>query len=209
MGNTGELEQTLLQSFLRAAKVRRWLTRPDCPPVIKECKSLFDKAYAPRRDEYSISDVPVSRGETTGTKAVPVPDDLQALVKQPRVVLHSWLPFDRVVYSRSSTHDGNSLICFYPGGNTGLRPVPGSIQHIFELDSKISFGVQRHLPLQNHTFDPYRHYPHFAASLYSAALAPDLEQVEVDWVLCHFAQWLFSPDHVVVVMLSQVRYYSF
>ena len=42
---TGQLEATLFRSFLRAGKVKRWLAREDCPPAIKECKSLFDKAY--------------------------------------------------------------------------------------------------------------------------------------------------------------------
>jgi len=44
----GQLESTMLFSFIRAGKLRCWLSRPDCPPVIKECKALFDKAYAPK-----------------------------------------------------------------------------------------------------------------------------------------------------------------
>ncbi|KAF7296235.1 hypothetical protein HMN09_01092500 [Mycena chlorophos] len=41
----GELESTLTKSFFRAAALRRWLRRPDCPPVIQEVKSLFDKVF--------------------------------------------------------------------------------------------------------------------------------------------------------------------
>jgi len=42
----GEMETTMVHTFIKAGKLKQWLSRPDCPPVIKECKILFDKAYA-------------------------------------------------------------------------------------------------------------------------------------------------------------------
>ncbi|KAF8582369.1 hypothetical protein K439DRAFT_1271545, partial [Ramaria rubella] len=41
-----ELETTMLQAFIRGAKLYHWLIRPDCPPAIKECLKLFEKAYS-------------------------------------------------------------------------------------------------------------------------------------------------------------------
>jgi len=51
----GEMESTLLRSFLKAAKLRCWLAKPDCPPVMKECKVLFDKIYLPKVSDSDIS----------------------------------------------------------------------------------------------------------------------------------------------------------
>ncbi|KIK14362.1 hypothetical protein PISMIDRAFT_78569, partial [Pisolithus microcarpus 441] len=39
---SGELEMTMFQSFLKGAKLRGWMSRSDCPPVICECKVLLD-----------------------------------------------------------------------------------------------------------------------------------------------------------------------
>ncbi|KAF8588789.1 hypothetical protein K439DRAFT_1334439, partial [Ramaria rubella] len=155
----------------------RWLGRSDCPPAIKECKLLFDKAYAPQHDDQKF-------------------------------IFHAWLPFGRIIYARYSTHRGNSLVFFYPSGDKTTRPVPGCIKYIIEIDSHISLAVQHHYPMKSGTIDPYRHFPHFLASLYSVALSPTIELVEVDWVLCHFARWLFSPDHVVVLFGKLHRYYK-
>ncbi|KIM53743.1 hypothetical protein SCLCIDRAFT_138348, partial [Scleroderma citrinum Foug A] len=38
----GELERTMLHSYLKGAKLHAWLSRPDCPPAIQECKVLLD-----------------------------------------------------------------------------------------------------------------------------------------------------------------------
>nr|OBZ69640.1 hypothetical protein A0H81_10344 [Grifola frondosa] len=40
---TGQLESTMLQSFIQGGKLRRWLARPDCSPAIKECNRLLHK----------------------------------------------------------------------------------------------------------------------------------------------------------------------
>ena len=36
----------LLHSFLKAGNLKCWLAKLDCPAVIKECKTLFDKIYS-------------------------------------------------------------------------------------------------------------------------------------------------------------------
>ena len=50
------MESTLLQSFLRAANLKHWLAKPDCPAVIKECKALFNKIYAPKVPHSDVGD---------------------------------------------------------------------------------------------------------------------------------------------------------
>ncbi|KAF8589288.1 hypothetical protein K439DRAFT_1333119, partial [Ramaria rubella] len=95
--------------------LQRWLGRSDCPPAIKECKLLFDKAYAPQCDEYISSNL--DQNFLSSSKPVPVPCDLQHLVKQPKVIFHAWLPFGCIIYARYSTHCGNSLVFFYPSGD--------------------------------------------------------------------------------------------
>ena len=42
------MESTLLHSFLKAGHLKHWLAELDCPAVIKECKTLFDKIYSPK-----------------------------------------------------------------------------------------------------------------------------------------------------------------
>ncbi|KAG2137126.1 uncharacterized protein EDB93DRAFT_1091336 [Suillus bovinus] len=38
----------MLRSYIKAARLHRWLARTDCPPAIQECRALFDKVYAPK-----------------------------------------------------------------------------------------------------------------------------------------------------------------
>jgi hypothetical protein len=201
----------LLQSFLKGAKLRRWLGRLDCPPAIKECKVLFDKAYAPPRDGYvspgdhgcpSGGDPTIADETHILLCAISISPDLQPIVKQSKVTLHARLASNGVIYTRSSTHVRNSPIYFYADGDKTSRPTPGCIKYIFELNGTTSFAVQRQLPMRDGSMDPFRHYPHFAASLYSAELSLKLEIVHVDWVMCHFARWPMSIKQVVVLLLS-------
>ena len=47
----GQMESTLLHSFLKSSKIKRWLSNPDQPSAIREIKSLFDNIYTPDSDE--------------------------------------------------------------------------------------------------------------------------------------------------------------
>jgi hypothetical protein len=198
----------MLRSFIKAARLRRWLARSDCPPAIKECKVLFDKAYAPKHNEYSgiaqSDEVFMDGSGSNRQQSVSVPSDLQPLIDGSKVILHAWCHLHGLVYAHSSTHLGNSLIHFYPGGNKSSPPIPGSIKYIFATQNTVAFAVQRHLNMQPGTIDPFAAYPDFPAKLYASALADELEVVELDWVTCHFARWQISSEHVVVLSLSKV-----
>ena len=118
----------MLHSYLKGAKLYILLSCPDCPPTIQECKVLFDRVY--NTHSYALSsdlngidsfnDVRVL--ETWN--ATYVPEDLQELIHQRKAVLRAHVKTPGgVVYSRCSTHLGNSLILFYPNGN---RASPGT-----------------------------------------------------------------------------------
>ncbi|KAG2076367.1 hypothetical protein BDR04DRAFT_1114419 [Suillus decipiens] len=99
-----------------------------------------------------------------------VPDDLYALIRQQMAVLHATLKFNSVVYSKASTHLGNSQIFFYPQGDWLLTPVPASIKYIYN---------------HHHTriMDPFAMYRSFPAKLYLTDLESHLENVKVSWVV--------------------------
>ena len=46
--------------------------------------------------------------------------------------IHTHTNFGSTIFSWQLTHEGNSVIMFYPGGNQLLPPIPGCIKYIFE-----------------------------------------------------------------------------
>ncbi|KAF8591609.1 hypothetical protein K439DRAFT_1327187 [Ramaria rubella] len=112
-----ELETTMLQAFIRGAKLCRWLGRPDCPPALKECKKLFEKAYSQKGYQYAGTQ---DDADDTLLQSKTFPEDLQVVVKH--------------------------LVQFYPGGNKNSLPVievdwvvshyarwPISLEHVIVL----------------------------------------------------------------------------
>ncbi|KAG2368967.1 hypothetical protein BDR07DRAFT_1268690, partial [Suillus spraguei] len=120
------------------------------------------------------------------------------------------LKFDNIIYSRPSTHLGNSQILYYPQGDWTLITVPASIKYIYgTLTGELVFAAQRHLPLDPHdnTIDPFSFYPDFPAKLYSTELESCLENVKVTWVVSHFARWTVSSHHTVILVLVVYNLY--
>lgn len=195
----------MLQSYLKAARLRSWLARPQCPLAIRECKILLDRAYGTAQAHQDLNDddndgvpIPVTAVPT------PVPQDLKGLIHQCSVVLRAHVKHEGVAYSRSSTHVGNSLITFYPQGCRTMSPVPGSIKYIYGSNGMLTFAVQRQSPLQEKHQDPFSTYLHFPAKLYSSVMSDDLEVVCLSWVVSHFACWAVAHDHVVILSLCRV-----
>ena len=200
----GQLESTLLHTFIKATKLRRWLTKPGCPAAIKECKCLFDKAYAPRRDyngDHDVVDEDFHDIELGVTEERSIPQALRSLISG-NIVLRARHKHQGIVYTRSSTHLGNSLILFHPRGMI-YDAVPGVIQHILHTEEGLFFAVRRYLDVAADCVDPFKPYPYIPAKLYQSQLA-ELELVRVEWVVSHFAQWVMAPGHVVVLSLSKV-----
>ncbi len=111
-----------------------------------------------------------------------------------------------VMYSRASTHTGNSLVMFYRNGDTTSPTIPASIQKITNKNGVVNVVVRRFAPTAD--LDPFAAYPHFPAQLYSKSLLPK-EKIPLSWILCHFAKYRWSEDHVVVLSLCRVSQIQF
>ncbi|KAG2047067.1 hypothetical protein BDR06DRAFT_898083 [Suillus hirtellus] len=171
----------MLHSYIKTAVFHHWFARLDCPPAIRECRDIFDRVYAPKSSQNSYQE-------------------------RRTAILCATLKFDGVIYSRASTHLGNSQILYYPRGDRTLTPVPASIKYIYgTLTGELLFAAQRHLPLDPHdcTIDPFSIYPDFPAKMYSTELESRLENVKVTWVVSHFARWTVSSRHSVILSLSR------
>jgi hypothetical protein len=175
----------MLQSFIKAGKLRCWLARVNFPPVITECQALFDKFYALVRHNTEIDDgrdgvfVEMSFADSLPVPCT-TPDDLFNLVQKQKTVMPTWLQHGGVIYATPSTHLGNSLIHFYVNGDRSKLPIPGCIKYIYEHEGKMLFAVQNQLPACDGITDPFKPYIHFPAKLYSSSLNNVLEVVLVD-----------------------------
>jgi hypothetical protein len=192
--------ESLLQSFIAASKLRRWLARPDAPIFIKECKTLFDKAFGSKFRESTVFE------DVSHADRLPVltPLELLPLVGKDKVSLRAHTVHVGVTYSRSSTHLGNSLVLYYPGGDTLREPVAGSIKYIFTRDGRVRLAVQQQRPAPSGTIDPFAAFPEFPARIYSLALDDALEEVELIWLVCHYARWTMTSELCVVLALLRV-----
>jgi hypothetical protein len=193
------LEATMHSSYLKAAKLKAWLSRPDCPPIIRECKSLFDKLFHHRNEpEDAIQDAVQDK---SGNLAVNVEQPVSFLLADANAIQRARVEYDGVVYARSSSHLGNSYIHFFPNGAKNLDPIPASIKHIFVRSGNTSLAVIRHLPAS--APDPFRYYCDLPIKLWSSKLAEDMEVIELDWVAGHVACWEWSSEHCVFLDLSR------
>lgn len=202
----GELERTIHRAFLRAANLRRWLARPNCPEAVRQCKTLFDRLYGDKSDEQihtqqlGLADDGLSKS----LKLEKTPEDLRLLVGQSHVALQARLRADNVVYARADTHLGNSLILFYPRGDRSSAAIPGRIQYIYTTDSSPCFAVRRYCTPILESPDPFARWPDFPARIWSTRMEDTMEKVEVSWVFSHCCQYTISEDHVVILDISQV-----
>ena len=203
LSNSGQMESTLLHSFLKAGNLKCWLAKPDCHAVIKECKLLFDKIYLPKVPEDHSSNV---HGDTddAGTMSNTIPVDLHSLLAsfQHHITIHVRLQHNRVMLATSKTHIRNSLVQFYPQGNQSTL-ILGSIKYIYQESGRFVLVIQWQLPSDD-VSDPYSIYPHFPTKLYSSSLSQELECVEPDWIYTHYARWKVSCTQSVVLSLSCV-----
>ncbi|KAJ6529253.1 hypothetical protein B0H19DRAFT_893932, partial [Mycena capillaripes] len=175
----GELEGILTKSFLRGATLRRWLRRSDCPEIIKQFKSIFDRAFG-------------QRSEVVGTSPPLVKDGDRAQYI-----------FNGTNFSRASAHLGNSLILYYPS-TSASTPIAGSIEQILSRGEETSFIIRRQAPLPHGQSDPFlRYYPYFPAQTYSSKMQNTTDTIQPSMILSHYARFEFSEDRAVVVNLSR------
>jgi hypothetical protein len=178
------MEATMMRSYMRGANLRRWLRRPNCLEVVRQFKNLFDKAFSSGTANSSTNE--------PGPQS-PLPDREQAH--------HSC---NGVIFSRSSTHLGNSLVLYYPTLSS-VDPIAGSIQSIQCSGSQVYFYIKRQAPLPLTKYDPFCRYPSFPAKLYSSKMVdgPD-DVVPVESAVSHVARFELSSERAVILNLSRV-----
>ena len=154
------MESTLLTSFLKASKIKRWLTNTQASPIIPEIKSLYDHIYASNNldDHSSMGDE--DQTQTCGLVGLSIPKDIQPLLQNNNSEIHlqARLKCDGIIYSMYQTHQGNSQVFFHPNGNKNSAPTPGFIQYIYSVSTKpnITFLVIQHtVPVDKSVIDPF------------------------------------------------------
>lgn len=168
---------------MRAANLRRWLRRPNCPEIIRQLKTLFDKAFSPVNEETAQTSTPI--------------------FNSPHEVAH--YTHNGFNFSRASTHLGNSLVLYYPSASS-VRPVAGSIEKINVSSNGVQLSIRRQAPLLPGQYDPFRRYPSFPASVYSSKMVDGpTDKVTFSSVVSHVARFTFTFNRAVIVNLSRVR----
>jgi hypothetical protein len=174
----------MLQTFTKGANIRWWLSREDCPEVIRQFKLFFDKAF---------SHSPQEERHTHGAH--------HERREGMREVAH--IQHDGVNFSRATTHLGNSLIRYYPS-RTASAPVAGSIQKITVNGPDVWLAVKRQAPASSNTYDPFIRYPSFPAQIYSLSMLDHEDHIPIASILCHVARFEFSFNRAVILTLSRV-----
>jgi hypothetical protein len=184
----GEMEYTIMKSQQEAANLRRWLRRPNCPPVIKEIKTVFDQIFAP----------------ASATQVLPWENE-SALTKASERAHYVHEGFN---YSRGSTHEGNSLIFFQ--SLSEASPIPAKICRIVQerppgagnqSPLEVFFMVNRYMALSQHARDPFTEFPHLQARVFSSSLDKKPEKIRVNQVVSHATRYDFSDNRSVFVNL--------
>jgi hypothetical protein len=188
----GEREATVHHSFIRTSRLKAWLSRPGHKPAIQRCRALFDKLLS----NLVSLDSPTEQHDLDQDNDPPHPRTSDRR-------RHARFKHGEIVYSRASTHFGNSLVEFQADGDQNSTVIQGEIQAIQSIGGKYSFLVRRQLPLHPGTMDPFRHYKHAHIKLCSSRLADKEENVPVEWVIGHFARYPLSPELAVGVSLSR------
>lgn len=208
------MESTLLTSFLKASKIKRWMANPDGLPLVREIKSLYDKIYSPN-DADGVSTAHADELDNNADADAPallsvtnIPHELKPLISGVgiKIRLHARFKRNGIIFSVSKTHRGNSQIYYYPGGDKTLPPLPGAIKYIFtESGSPYIFAAIQHIdPVGEFVDDPFARYPYWPAKLYKSLRRESYERIQSDWICGHYAQWDYNSNYVVVLSLSRV-----
>ncbi|KAJ7086813.1 hypothetical protein B0H15DRAFT_781765 [Mycena belliarum] len=174
----GQHEATVVQSWIRAGNLRRWINQANCPPLLREFHRIFTKYFGSNLGGAGPhSDKNVSLGP------------------------HAHCDYGGVHYSRASTHIGNSLISYTTG--TG-KVFAGSIESIEILETGPQFLVRRQAPLPAGKNDPFKPFPDLRAKTYSSKMANETDKIHAQAIIAHCARFEFSNERAVVLELLKV-----
>lgn len=177
----GVMERTIMESHNRAANIRRWLRRPDCPEAVRQVKILFDKTFIPVNSTSTLEDTSLQ------TSSNPVRAHHR----------HAGVNF-----SRESTHAGNATVIYRTKNST--ENLAGQIEEILFTGAKVVFRVRRQAPLPPDQYDPFIRYSHYPAKTYSSKMTATVDTIEPTSVVCHAARFDFSHDRSVLCSLSRI-----
>ena len=205
------MESTLLTSFLKASKIRRWLANPQVPSIIQGIQSLYDCIYTPNSADTADTMNDDNKLLTWGLAGLAIPKDLQPLLRPGNIKIHlqARLKQEGVIYSTSKTHEGNSQIFFYLNGDRTLAPVAGFIQYIYSEGKKLNktlLAVKRAITVDKLVTDTFAKYMHWPTQLYHLG---SCERIPSEWISGHFVRWDVSSKHMVVLSLSWVSSFSY
>jgi hypothetical protein len=178
---SGQHEATLLNTWIRSANLRWWISRPDCPAILREFQRLFS----------------LFLGVNLGDKAAAMGPDNGKAETRPAHFKH-----DGVNYSRATTHIGNSLILYLDPGSG--KSYAGSIEEIVVGSERTEFKVRPQAPLPPGKNDPFKAFPYFPAETYSSKMMDEVVSVEPHCIIGHCACFEFSDEQAVILTLSRV-----
>ena len=110
----------MMHVHIKKSKIKRWLSHPDCPAFVKQCKVIFNKALGTSRENK----------EPASSAFVSTPLELKSLIPDATVALLARQSVGELMFSRKSTHVGNSLVLFHPEGQKNIPAIPGSVEYI-------------------------------------------------------------------------------
>ncbi|KAF7342082.1 hypothetical protein MVEN_01795500 [Mycena venus] len=177
----GQHEATILNTWIRGANLRRWITRPNCPAVLVEFHRLFS----------------LYLGINLGDIDAPVTSNIKTGEYRPAHYDH-----DGVHYSKSTTHLGNSLVLYVEP--VSGKTYAGSIEEIVVGKQKAEFKVRRQAPLPPGKNDPFKKFPHFPAQTYSSKMSNNVDTIEPGSIIGHCARYEFSDERAVLLNLSRL-----
>ncbi|KAJ7501257.1 hypothetical protein B0H11DRAFT_2225072 [Mycena galericulata] len=181
----GEHEATVLTTWMRAANLRRWLKRPNCPKVLRQFHHLFSLHHGSRLENLDarpgIETEPRKKGLKSGEQA--------------------YYDFAGMHFSKAETHVGNSLVSYLDAAG---KIWFGSIEKIkVTPQGSVSFAIRHQERLPDGKKDPFKEFAHFPARTYSSKMAETLVDVSPSQVLGHYARFKFSGGRAVVLDLRR------
>lgn len=202
------------------------MKRPDCPPMLRYCLELLDKAYGFGHDEtdedednngvdkaypgLSREEAGENEDNNRDYKPSPIPPpyeltrlvgrnvDIDCFARVPGAKGHYTIPGKRAI--------GNSYVCFR-ADTPDRRWVAGQIQYIFKdrKGGSMKVAVRRSKVSGDLTPDPFSTFweEGFEAKMVSSNFS-NLEIIELSDIIAHTARWVITRNFAIVLNLSVV-----
>lgn len=215
----GELEATLVESFMTAASLRKWLSRSDQPDSVKVIQMILAKTFPPGRGTFhentllepDPSDDTMQIDDTSPDADTPrhvkilVSLALERGSNSTSLVFRKRIRLKGIMFSTRETHKGNSVIEFYVhNARTSQQTSAGTIEHIAMIDDDSTFFVIRpYAPLPRGAIDPFVRYKDFPATVYANSQL-DFVTVNATKIKSHAAAYTDEKrGRTIIISLSR------